>query len=382
MLPTWPAAKILWLARHEPRTFEQTARFLLIEDYFLWRLTGRVRERGLIAHLDLLLGLSHQEVVARDARRPGHRRVAAAGHRRARHRRRHAAAGSGPRARAAELDDGLHGGARPGLRRDRRGTVGPGRFSENTGAAVALCATLAEARLDPAAAHALPLPRRARHLHVPHLHERRRRAALVPRPVRRGRACPWRPRLGADAYDLLAQEAGDGRARRRGPRAHPPPAGRHGARVQRATRAALSSASACATGGPTSRERSSSRSPSSCAATSRCSKTSAWTSPRSAPSAAGRAASCGSRSRPTSPSVRCSRPASPTRRLSGRPSWPVSAWALRERPGGGREDGPDRPDLRPAPGEQRALRRDLRHLQPDLRGALPGVRLAGSGLGS
>src|ERR1039458_9519685 len=29
------------------------------------------------------------------------------------------------------------------------GTVGPGRFSENTGAAVALCATLREARLDP-----------------------------------------------------------------------------------------------------------------------------------------------------------------------------------------------------------------------------------------
>jgi sugar (pentulose or hexulose) kinase len=40
MLPTWPAAKLLWLRRHEPSVFEQTDRFLLLEDYFIQRLTG------------------------------------------------------------------------------------------------------------------------------------------------------------------------------------------------------------------------------------------------------------------------------------------------------------------------------------------------------
>ncbi len=40
-VPTWPAAKLLWLRRHEPDTFRRTARFLLVEDWFIARLTGR-----------------------------------------------------------------------------------------------------------------------------------------------------------------------------------------------------------------------------------------------------------------------------------------------------------------------------------------------------
>jgi D-xylulose kinase len=38
--PTWPACKILWIQRHEPHVFERTARFLLVEDYLLYCLTG------------------------------------------------------------------------------------------------------------------------------------------------------------------------------------------------------------------------------------------------------------------------------------------------------------------------------------------------------
>lgn len=46
--PTWPACKILWLRRHEPQVFARSARFLLLEDYLLHRLTGRfVTERCL-----------------------------------------------------------------------------------------------------------------------------------------------------------------------------------------------------------------------------------------------------------------------------------------------------------------------------------------------
>lgn len=41
MSATWPASKILWVKRNEPEVFERTARFVLIEDYFVYLLTGR-----------------------------------------------------------------------------------------------------------------------------------------------------------------------------------------------------------------------------------------------------------------------------------------------------------------------------------------------------
>ena len=49
MLPCWPAAKILWLKRHEPENFRRTERFLMVEDYIGYRLTGRFATcRGLM----------------------------------------------------------------------------------------------------------------------------------------------------------------------------------------------------------------------------------------------------------------------------------------------------------------------------------------------
>jgi len=38
--PVWPAAKILWMKKNQPRIFNQTFKFLLLKDYFLYRLTG------------------------------------------------------------------------------------------------------------------------------------------------------------------------------------------------------------------------------------------------------------------------------------------------------------------------------------------------------
>jgi sugar (pentulose or hexulose) kinase len=40
MLPMWPAAKVLWLRRHEQDVFRRAARFLLLEDWFVHRLAG------------------------------------------------------------------------------------------------------------------------------------------------------------------------------------------------------------------------------------------------------------------------------------------------------------------------------------------------------
>jgi xylulokinase len=38
----WPATKLMWLAKHEPEVFRLTARFLLPDDYLLYRLSGEI----------------------------------------------------------------------------------------------------------------------------------------------------------------------------------------------------------------------------------------------------------------------------------------------------------------------------------------------------
>jgi sugar (pentulose or hexulose) kinase len=150
MLPTWPAAKILWLRRHEASLFERTSRFLLIEDYFLWRLTGEyVSEGSLLTSTcywnfrtkkwwpEMLAALGIDESRLPAIVEPG------------------VAVGSLLPEVAREL--GLPssttvctGALDQACGAIGVGAVGPGRFSENTGTAVALCATLDEARLDPA----------------------------------------------------------------------------------------------------------------------------------------------------------------------------------------------------------------------------------------
>jgi sugar (pentulose or hexulose) kinase len=46
MLPMWPASKVLWLRRNRPELFGRTHKFLLIEDWFIHRLTGRFVAEG------------------------------------------------------------------------------------------------------------------------------------------------------------------------------------------------------------------------------------------------------------------------------------------------------------------------------------------------
>jgi xylulokinase len=44
--PTWPASKILWLRNNEQDTFVRTSKYLLIEDYFIYKLTGKWATEG------------------------------------------------------------------------------------------------------------------------------------------------------------------------------------------------------------------------------------------------------------------------------------------------------------------------------------------------
>ncbi len=41
-LPTWPATKILWLRAHKPEVFAAAAHYVLLKDYIVYRLTGRL----------------------------------------------------------------------------------------------------------------------------------------------------------------------------------------------------------------------------------------------------------------------------------------------------------------------------------------------------
>ena len=40
IVPTWPATRILWLKRQQPNIFRKVYKYLLVEDYLLYRLTG------------------------------------------------------------------------------------------------------------------------------------------------------------------------------------------------------------------------------------------------------------------------------------------------------------------------------------------------------
>jgi len=41
ILPTWPATRILWIKDNEPQIFNQIDKYLLVEDYLIFRLTGQ-----------------------------------------------------------------------------------------------------------------------------------------------------------------------------------------------------------------------------------------------------------------------------------------------------------------------------------------------------
>jgi xylulokinase len=49
IVATWPACKILWLRQNEPEIFARAAKFLLVQDYLIYRLTGRIVTDGSIS---------------------------------------------------------------------------------------------------------------------------------------------------------------------------------------------------------------------------------------------------------------------------------------------------------------------------------------------
>jgi sugar (pentulose or hexulose) kinase len=150
IVPTWPASKLLWLKRQEAGAFARAHKILLIEDYFIYRLTGMfVCEGSLICSTvywdintkkwwaDMLKYLAVDAGMLPEIREPGVR------------------VGRIKEEVAREL--GLHGGVEvcTGALDQAAGAIGVGNikaglFSENTGAALAICATVDRSFVDPA----------------------------------------------------------------------------------------------------------------------------------------------------------------------------------------------------------------------------------------
>lgn len=57
VVPTWPATKILWIRRREPHLFKKVWKFFLVEDYVLYKLTGRPATEPSVSSSTLMLDI-------------------------------------------------------------------------------------------------------------------------------------------------------------------------------------------------------------------------------------------------------------------------------------------------------------------------------------
>jgi len=149
LVPTWPASKILWLKQYEPETFGKVGKFLLIEDYFLYRLTGEYVCEGSLVTSTCYWNFRTrtwwqemlQELHISEDQLPRYRESGEA-------------VGNLRTEIANELGLSPDTIACTGALDQACGAIGvgnikPGIFSENTGAALAICTTVNQPILDP-----------------------------------------------------------------------------------------------------------------------------------------------------------------------------------------------------------------------------------------
>jgi sugar (pentulose or hexulose) kinase len=205
--PTWPATKMLWLRRHQPQVFEQAHKFLLLEDYLLFRLTGRFVANPSLLSSSLLFDIRRKTwwtdmldfVGVTPDRLPEIRDSGKT---------------VGELTAEAARETGLWegtvaatGGMDQALAALGAGNTRPGLITENTGGALAIVATLEEPVFDPQG-------------DIPcHCHALPDTYYLLPWGQTAGMTLRWfrdvfgveervnAARAGADAYDLLTEAA-------------------------------------------------------------------------------------------------------------------------------------------------------------------------------
>lgn len=147
--PCWPAAKVLWVKKNQPDIFKKTKTFALIEDWFIYRLTGQmVTEGSLITstvYWNLItkkwwpemlayLGITEQQLPR--IMEPGEKVAVIT---------REVAASLGLNNDIMVCTGALDQAAGAiGV-----GNICEGRFSENIGAALAICAPVSKPLFDP-----------------------------------------------------------------------------------------------------------------------------------------------------------------------------------------------------------------------------------------
>lgn len=161
IVPTWPASKILWFKKNRAEIFHKVAKFLLIEDYFIYRLTGRYFCEGSLicstVYWDIIKKVWWKEMLdclgIKEDRLP---EICESGE----------VAGSLLPYIAKELGLSANTIVATGALDQTCGAIGvgniaPGVISENTGAALAICATVEgsifdEKRRMPCHYHGMP----------------------------------------------------------------------------------------------------------------------------------------------------------------------------------------------------------------------------------
>jgi sugar (pentulose or hexulose) kinase len=150
IVPTWPASKLLWIKKNEPENFKRLYKAFLIEDYFIYRMTGKYAcEGSLICSTcywnittkkwwpEMLSYIGITEDQLPEIYEPGD------------------CVGKVKPEIASELGISKDLMVCAGVLDQAAGTIGvgnvkPGLFSENTGAALAICATVEKPFMDPA----------------------------------------------------------------------------------------------------------------------------------------------------------------------------------------------------------------------------------------
>jgi xylulokinase len=210
--PTWPACKLLWLRRHEPEVFARTRRFLLLEDYLLYRLAGQFVTESALQTSSLLYDINRHtwweemlEFLELDPARLGSLRHPGE------------IVGSLTPQAAAELGlspqtRAVCGGMDQVLGALGAGNLHPGVVSESTGGALGIVASLERPQLD-------PLRRVPCHCHAAGRPAGGRLYCLLPWGQTAGMALKWfrdqfyplefehALRSGQEIYDLMTAEA-------------------------------------------------------------------------------------------------------------------------------------------------------------------------------
>ena len=149
IVPTWPAAKVAWIRANEPEVFRKTAKFLLIEDYFIQRMTGKAVAEG-----SLLCSTVYWDINEKAYWKPMLERLGIDESRLPQIRESGEPVGPILPGAAAELGLSPETVVCTGALDQAAGAIGvgnirPGVFSENTGAALAICATVDHPIIDP-----------------------------------------------------------------------------------------------------------------------------------------------------------------------------------------------------------------------------------------